>query len=85
MATSTSKQEKEVVEPEVPEYDVHHVVRGLSNNLLAPARDAGYFPAEEIDAYLRIWLERGYKLAFTTVLDYLSEVGWRMMYLLVKQ
>jgi hypothetical protein len=71
---------KEIIEME---YDVHHVIRVISGTGYEDA-EAGYFNSATVDAYLKGFLEKGYKLFSVQFLEQIPE-GYKILYVLVKQ
>jgi len=65
--------------------DFHTIVRGISKSgRIVRSALGAYFPSDQVDAYIRSWLEEGYKVLSV---DYLGEDqdGFRVMYVLVRE
>lgn len=78
MATKTKKAEVKT-EALLPDADIHHVVRKVG----VSAMEDGTITGEQADAYLRGWLQNGYRLAFVQSLG-IEPNGVNILYILIK-
>lgn len=78
MATKTQTKDIELAQ-ENPEADVHHIVRKIG----VQETPGGAITGDQADAYLRTWMQAGYKLAFVNTLG-LEPDGVNILYILTK-
>lgn len=78
MATKTKEKEIQA-EALLPDADIHHVVRKVG----VQSMPDGTITGAEADAYLRTWLQSGYRLAFVQSLG-IEPNGVNILYILIK-
>lgn len=78
MTVKTKEKEVET-KALLPDADIHHIVRRIG----LQAMPDGTITASEADAYIRTWLQAGYRLAFAQSLG-LEPSGVNVLYILIK-
>ena len=79
MATKTAKPQNLEIKQENPDADIHHIVRRIGTQ----ESPEGAITGDQADAYIRTWLQAGYKLAYVEYVGTEPD-GHNVLYILTK-